>query len=158
MEYQIRKIKASDNAAIEQIIRDCLIEFKANHAGTAWEDASLKCLSEAYHGEKSGYWVAIDGYGTLVGGVGIAPITDNICELQKLYCVKAVRGCGVAKDLLKIALTYAKEYYDVCYLETLTNMDAARHFYEKHGFKQIKEPVFNTNHFACDIHYLKELK
>lgn len=35
MEYQIREIEAKDNKDVENVIRTCLIEFGANHEGTA---------------------------------------------------------------------------------------------------------------------------
>lgn len=50
-----------------------------------------------------------------------------------------------------------KKYYDKCYLETLSNMVAAQKFYEKYGFIKIDKPVVKTEHFACDVRYIKEL-
>ena len=41
--------------------------------------------------------------------------------------------------------------------ETLENMTAAQKFYEKNGFKRVYEPLAKTEHFACDIRYIKEL-
>ena len=50
MKYKIREIEEKDNKKIEKVIRDCLIEFKANHEGTAWTDPNLGCFSEVYKG------------------------------------------------------------------------------------------------------------
>jgi hypothetical protein len=63
----------------------------------------------------------------------------------------------VTHQLMDIALNYAKQYYKKCYLETLPNMIAAQKFYEKHGFIRIYEPVIKTDHFACDVLYIKDL-
>ena len=41
MKYKIREIEEKDNKKIEKVIRDCLIEFGANHEGTAWADPNL---------------------------------------------------------------------------------------------------------------------
>lgn len=75
-----------------------------------------------------------------------------------MNCLPEIRGTGVAHKLITIALGYAKKYYNKFYLETLENMIAAQKFYEKHGFKRIYEPVVKTEHFACDVLYIKELK
>ena len=41
MEFLIREIEKDDDKEIEKIIRDCLVEFEANHDGTAWTDPNL---------------------------------------------------------------------------------------------------------------------
>ena len=160
MEYKIREIEAKDNKEIEKIIRNCLIEFGANHEGTTWADPNLGRFSEIYNTEGNKYWVVTDENDKLVGGVGIGKLegVEGVCELQKMYCVPEARGTGVAHKLMEIALIYAKKYYSRCYLETLENMVAAQKLYEKYGFTRIYEPLVKTEHFACDVRYIKELK
>ena len=160
MEYKIREIEAKYNKEIEKIIRNCLIEFEANHEGTTWADPNLGRFSEIYNTEGNKYWVAIDENDKLVGGVGVGKLegVEGVCELQKMYCLPEARGVGVSQKLIEIALIYAKKYYSRCYLETLENMVAAQKFYEKHGFTRIYEPIVKTEHFACDVRYIKELK
>ena len=159
MKYNIREIEAKDNKEIEKIIRSCLIEFGANHEGTAWADPNLGRFSEIYNTEGNKYWVAIDENDKLVGGVGIGKLkgVEGVCELQKMYCMPEARGTGVAHKLMEIAVIYAKKHYSRCYLETLENMVAAQKFYEKYGFTRIYEPIVKTEHFACDVRYIKEL-
>ncbi len=159
MEYIIREIESKDNKQIENVIRTCLIEFGANHEGTAWTDPDLGRFSEIYNTEGNKYWVAENKEGKIIGGVGIGNLegTNEICELQKMYCLQEIRGTGVAHKLIKTALNYAKKYYNKCYLETLDNMIAAQKFYEKYGFVRIDKPVVKTEHFACDVRYIKEL-
>ena len=131
MKYNIREIEAKDNKEIEKIIRSCLIEFGANHEGTAWADPNLGRFSEIYNIEGNKYWVAIDENDKIVGGVGIGKLEgiDDVCELQKMYCLKEARGTGISHKLIEVALQYAKNYYSRCYLETLENMIAAQKFY-----------------------------
>ncbi len=159
MTYNIREIQPKNNKEIEKVIRTCLIEFGANHEGTAWTDPDLGRFSEIYNTEGNKYWVIEDKNGKILGGVGIGNLegTDKICELQKMYCLPEIRGIGLSHKLMDIALNYAKQYYKKCYLETLPNMIAAQKFYEKHGFIRIYEPVIKTDHFACDVRYIKEL-
>lgn len=158
MKYLIREIEEKDNREIEKIIRDCLIEFGANHDGTAWADPDLGRFSYIYNSKENKYWVAQAESGELVGGVGIGRLDiDGVCELQKMYCIPEVRGAGIAQQLINTALEYASKYYSRCYLETLDNMIQAQKFYEKNGFVKVKEPFVATEHFACDIRYIKEL-
>lgn len=160
MEFIIREIKENDNKYVENVIRTCLIEFGANHEGTAWADPNLGRFSKIYNTDGNKYWVAENEDGKIVGGVGIGKLDgiENVCELQKMYCLPETRGTGVSHKLMDIALEYAKQYYGRCYLETLENMVAAQKFYEKYGFERIYEPLVQTEHFACDVRYIKDLK
>lgn len=159
MKYTIRKIEARDNAAVEQVIRTCLIEFGGNREGLAWADPYLGRLSEVYESEGSEYWVVESSDGRIVGGAGVGPwpSCEDVCELQKMYFFQEVRGTGVAQELLRLILEYAKLYYKKCYIETLHNMEAANKFYRKQGFIPLEKPLSQTEHYACDVWYIKEL-
>lgn len=155
----IRKICKADNAAVEGVIRSCLIEFHADHAGTAWEDPDLGNFFKVYQQEKTAYFVAEAEDGEILGGVGIGKTAGlpDVCELQKMYCLPKARGTAVSHDLMDAALAFAAQYYGKVYLETLPNMLAAQRFYEKYGFVRLPAPLTDTGHFACDVCYLKEL-
>ena len=157
MSYTISKITKTDDLQIENVIRACLIEFGADHEGTAWADPNLCRFSEIYNTDGNAYWVAKDESKRVVGGVGIGAVhgETGICELQKMYLLPEARGTGLAQKLLETAIDYAKQYYSSCYLETLDNMKAAQRFYEKHGFMRIYSQIGNTGHYACDVRYIK---
>lgn len=154
----IRKIEEKDNLEVEKLIRDCLIEFGGNKPGCAWEDKNLGRFSEVYQSEKRQYLV-VEKDGHIVGGCGIGPVEgkSGICELQKMYCYKEVRGTGIAQQLLDQSLAFAKRYYQQCYLETFSNMIAANHFYLKNGFLLLDQPLVKGPHYACDKWYIKDL-
>ncbi len=159
MHYTIRTIRPGDDLQVEAVIRSCLVEYGANHAGTAWADPDLCRFSRVYAAPGREYWVALDLSGAVVGGVGIGPLPGlpEVCELQKMYCLPRARGTGIAQALLDLALAFAREYYRQVYLETLPNMTAARRFYEKNGFALLPGPLAQTGHFACDVCYLRKL-
>ena len=158
MEFNIREIEEKDNESVERVIRTCLIEFGANHDGTAWADPDLGRFSKIYSTDGNKYWVIEDANGEVVGGAGIGKLPDanGVCELQKMYCLPHIRGTGISHSLMKIALDYAKKYYKRCYLETLENMIAAQKFYQKFGFVRTYEAVAQTEHYACDVRFIKE--
>lgn len=157
MDYAIREIEAGDNQAVEHVIRTCLIEFGGNREGMAWCDPDLGRFSEVYNREGFRYWVVVDKTGRVVGGAGIGGLTDGVCELQKMYCLPEARGTGIAHRLMELALAYAGQYYQRCYIETLHNMTAANRFYRKYGFTPLDAPLLDTGHFSCDVWYIKEL-
>ena len=158
MTYKIRPIEPKDNAAVEAIIRACLVEFGGNREGTAWFDPGLGRFSEVYQGEGRAYWVAEDEEGRVVGGTGIGALdgVPGVCELQKMYCLPEARGTGAAALLMDAALAFARARYEKCYLETFGNMKAAHRFYEKRGFRRVDAPLGSTGHFGCDVMYLLE--
>ena len=157
MDYAIREIEERDNQAVEAVIRTCLIEFGGNREGMAWCDPDLGRFSEIYSREGFRYWVAVDEADRPVGGAGIGGLTDQICELQKMYCLPPVRGTGIARELMALCLDYAGRYYRQCYIETLHNMTAANRFYQKFGFRRLDRPLLDTGHFTCDVWYLLDL-
>ena len=154
----IREIREKDNEQVESLIRTCLIEFGANKPGCAWEDPDLGRFYQVYQNKKSKYWV-VEEKNKIVAGCGIGPLNhaEGICELQKMYSLKEVRGRGIADELLKLALDFAKKHYKKCYLETFANMVAANKFYKKNEFVQLEKPIVETEHYACDVWYLKNL-
>ena len=74
-----------------------------------------------------------------------------------MYLLPSARGTGVASELMRTALDYAKKYYKKCYLETCDNMIAAQKFYEKYDFLRVYGKVGNTDHFACEVRYIRDL-
>lgn len=127
MEYKIREIEAKDNRKVENVIRTCLIEFGANHEGTAWADPDLGRFSEIYNKEGHKYWVVEDEKGNIIGGTGIGKLfqIEDVCELQKMYCLPEARGTGIAHELI--------------------------------NFEQLDKPLVQTEHNACDVWYVKNL-
>lgn len=95
----------------------------------------------------------------VVGGVGITSLGQErgICELQKLYITPEAQGKGLAKDLMKVALEFAKEHYTHCYLETLKKLQTANLLYIKLGFQQLDRPLNGSEHNATDAWFLKDL-
>ena len=158
--YTVREIEKRDDPAVEGVIRACLIEYGGNREGTAWCDPDLCRFSEIYVGEGNKYWVAEDESGKIVGGAGIggAGFPKGVCELQKMYCLPEARGTGLGARLMQTALDYARERYDICFLETLENMTRAQRFYEKSGFVRTGESVAKTAHYACGVKYILRFK
>lgn len=161
MNFTIRKIEAKDNAAMAQIIRNIFEELNAPKVGTAYADPYLDKLSEVYLAENEIYFT-VEVNGEVKGGAGIAPLANDnsgICELQKMYFAPEIRGLGIAQELMKACLEFAKQVgFKKCYLETLPYMEAAQKLYRKFDFEYIDAPIGDTGHSSCHVFMLKDLK
>lgn len=158
---EIREIKKEDNVQLAKVLRQVLIEMNVPKTGTAFADASLDSMFETYQTARSRYFVVEVG-GEVFGGGGIAPLANydgNVCELQKMYFLKEVRGLGLGSKMIDLCLNFANQQgFDACYLETMPNMVDAQKLYLKKGFKYIDAPMGDTGHCSCPVWMLKPLK
>src|SRR5919204_2557230 len=82
-------------------------------------------------------WVALDGE-DVVGSVALRELGDGAFELKRMYLRPDQRGRGLGKELLALALAWARERgASVVRLDTSERMVAARRLYEAHGFKRV---------------------
>lgn len=96
----MRRLTLQDNPAIARVIRQVSAEYGLTaDKGYTVADPNLDELYQVYSQPGHAYWV-VEYEGEVVGGGGIAPLTgseSDICELQKMYFLPAIRGKGHAK-------------------------------------------------------------
>ena len=159
--YNIRVIEKIDNEQVCAVIKGVFYELGLPLVGTAYADKDTLSMYEAYQDLRSIYYV-VEKEGSIFGGCGIKQLSgthENICELQKFYFHKSIRGKGLGKYLLKLCLDFAKEVkYDVCYLESTSALKTSHHLYKIFGFENLKGPMGNTSHHNCDVHMTKKLQ
>ncbi|RXK18705.1 GNAT family N-acetyltransferase [Macrococcus sp. DPC7161] len=155
----IRPIESKDDAVIHKIIQRSLESFGLDIPGTAYFDPELSHLSSYYSKRQHAEYFIVEDKGTVLGGVGIAPFSNDgkICELQKLYLDDAAKGLGISRLLMDKALEYASDYYEACYLETMGILDVACLLYEKYGFELLEQPIEGSDHGTMDRWYIKDL-
>ncbi len=157
---EIRPIQEKDDAAVGELIRAVLTEFKANKLGTAFFDESTSHLSALFKNPKTAYWV-IEEDQKIIGCGGIFPtegLPDQTCELVKLYLHPEARGKGLGRDLMFKCFEEAKSLgYKNIYLESMPELNKAVALYEKVGFKHLNSSLGNSGHFGCDIWMVKSL-
>jgi putative acetyltransferase len=158
--FQIRSIRAEDDAAIAGIIRTVMPEFGATGCGFAINDPEVDWMSRAYAAPRCAYFV-VEQDGVVLGGGGIAPLEGGdgtTCELRKMYFLPKARGQGAGAAMMERCLQAARESgFTRCYLETLGGMDAAMKLYERSGFRRIAAPMGATGHGGCNTFYLRPL-
>lgn len=156
----IREIQEQDNQQIAAVIRAVFMADNFPKTGTAFADAQLDFMFEAYDKPRATYFV-IENEGKIVGGAGVSQLensTENICELQKMYFLQETRGKGIGFQMIQKCLEKAVELgYEKCYLETLPEMVAAQSLYQKMGFEYLCAPLGDTGHTTCPVWMIKEL-
>lgn len=83
------------------------------------------------------FWIARVGEQP-VGSVAIFPLPEDESELDMMYVIPSMRGTGMAHELMKTVLNFAREQnYSCIRLRTGAPQPEAIRFYEKHGFSPI---------------------
>jgi len=159
--YNIRVIEKNDNEQLCGVIKGVFHELGLPLVGTAYTDKDTLSMYEAYQDSRSIYYI-VEKDGCILGGCGINQLNgthENICELQKFYFHKSLRGKGLGKYLLELCLDFAKEVkYDVCYLESTSALKTSHYLYKMFGFEDLNGPMGDTCHHNCDVHMTKKLQ
>ncbi len=82
-------------------------------------------------------WIAEDG-GAVIGAVALRDLGEGAVELKRMYLRPDARGRGLGKQLLAIALDWARANGKrTVRLDTSERMVAAQRLYEAHGFERV---------------------
>lgn len=158
--YTIRKIRREDNPVLASIIRRTFEEFKANTAGTVYEDPTTDDLYHLFDRGGAVCWVAVVN-GEIAGCAGIYPtegLPAGCCEFVKFYLATSARGKGIGGQLMDTCIQSAKALgYTQIYLESMPVFSKAIGLYTKYGFSKLTTPLGNSGHFGCNIWMMKEL-
>jgi putative acetyltransferase len=128
----IREVVADDVPDVIRLVSETLSEFGLSFGQGAATDEQLHGLPASYDG--GAFWVAYDG-SRLLGTCGLYPVAPNVYELRKMYLRPGARGLGLGKQLLDVALRWAREHGAThVVLDTIEKMTGAIAFYEAHGF------------------------
>ena len=158
---QIRPIERADVPALLEIIADSRREYGIDEKGASLLEPADHALYANYQRQRTLYFVARLG-GQVVGGAGVAPLAGSdplTCELQRMYLRSDARGRGIGDALLERCLAAARQFlYVRCYLETVTQMQAALEFYGRHGFRDLQAPLGRTGHEHNDRWLMRTLR
>lgn len=158
---EIRPIEPADVPALLEIIANTRREYGIAERGVELLEAADHALYATYNRQRTLYFVALLG-GEVVGGAGVAPLAGAdplTCELQRMYLRRDARGRGIGDALLERSLAAARQFlYVRCYLETITQMQAALEFYGRHGFRDLNAPIGRTGHEHNDRWMMRTLR
>lgn len=82
-------------------------------------------------------WVAVDD-GAVVGSVALRDLGGGAVQLKRMYLRPNQRGRGLGKQLLYVALDWARSHeVGLVRLDTSERMVAAQRLYEANGFARV---------------------
>lgn len=152
-EYLI--VQADNNviSEIKSLIFEVLEEYglKPDESST---DADLNDIEASYL-RNNGYFGLVKTNETIVATFGIYRLSNESCELRKMYLRKEYRGKSLGKLMMNKVIDIAKNKgYKIIELETASVLKEAISMYKKYGFKEAKR-----EHLAkrCDQAYILDL-
>jgi len=91
-----------------------------------------------------------------IGCVALRPISNEICEMKRLFVKKGYRGKHIGKELCKRIIKKAIEIgYSKMRLDTLSTMKSAVNIYKMIGFKEIESyynnPIATAKYFEYEL-------
>lgn len=124
------------------------------------DQPDLLNITDSYISTGGNFWVAKDN-DKLIGSIGIMPLNLEIAVLKKFFVYEDYQGdpFHVGRQLYARLLSFAREnYFKTILLDTPYNTTRAHKFYEKAGFKKVKEkelPVAYSHPYQdCDFFLL----
>ena len=116
------------------------LPFALDFQGFDRELADLRAI----YGPPSGELLLARREGAVVGVVGVRPLVDDVCEMKRMYVVRAMRGHGLG---LALGFAIARAARDLGYrrmrLDTIDSMHAAIKNYRALGCVEI--PAYYEN-------------
>ncbi len=101
----------------------------------------LAAFCEGYVDGRDGLWLALAG-GRIEGSIAIdgAHVQRDGAHLRWFIVSEGLRGRGAGSRLLASAMAFCRKCgYRRVYLWTFEGLDAARHLYEKSGFRLVQQ-------------------
>jgi GNAT superfamily N-acetyltransferase len=127
----IVRFEASHTDGFRSLVSDTLREFGFEPDPAFDEDLDDPASTYA------ALWLVLRG-DDVVGSVALRDLGDGAVELKRMYLRPDQRGHGLGKQLLGLALGWARAHgVDVVRLDTSERMIAAQRLYEAHGFKRV---------------------
>ena len=153
----IKIIYARSQADFEKI-KDLFIEYqKFLNIDLCFQkfEEELKTLPGSYASPDGCLLLALDDT-TVAGCVALKRLSDNVCEMKRLFVRPPYRGKGYGKLLAKEIIKEARIIgYNKMRLDTLDSLKQAMGLYQSLGFKKIEayydNPLHNVVYWELDI-------
>lgn len=106
-------------------------------------DKELESLPGKY-ASPDGVLILASVEGKAAGCIALRKLSEEICEMKRLYVRDAYRGLGIGKQLIELLIKEAESLnYRYIRLDTLPAMKDAQRLYLSYGFYDIEPYVYN---------------
>ena len=103
----------------------------------------LSAFCESYSADRDGLWLALQS-GRIEASIAIdgSHAHSDGAHLRWFIASDCMRGTGIGNVLLSSAVDFCRsQRYERVYLWTFEGLNAARHLYEKFGFRLVRQQV-----------------
>ena len=119
-------------------------------------DRELATLPGSY-APPQGCWLLATIGQAIAGCVAVRPLTDEVCEMKRLYVRPAYRDLGLGRRLAVAAVDAGRQCgYRAMRLDTLSRMGAAVALYRSMGFVHI--PPFGDSPLSDTLYFEKSFE
>ena len=140
-------------------IKQLIVEYSA----ALDRDLSFQEISHELDDIKSKYTypngrvlASVTPEGKIVGCVAYRKMSDNKCEMKRLYVKPEYRKLKLGRQLIDEIIQKAKQDgYEQMYLDTIKPLQSAIHLYKKFGFVEI--PAYYDNPMDDVVYMMLEL-
>src|SRR5712664_243524 len=130
----IRPATHADRVRVMTLISEVLSEFGLPFEPDS-KDSDLKDIETSYLRPGGIFELIEDRDGNLLGVYGLFPLTEETCELRKMYFVPKIRGIGLGRHVLDRAVNNARRLgFKEIVLETISVLKQAIRLYTRFGF------------------------
>jgi ribosomal protein S18 acetylase RimI-like enzyme len=151
-------IREAQTAADIEQVRELFLEYQSSvgvdlcFQGFAEELASLP----GKYARPAGRLLLAMNVASILGVVGLRPLSGTDCEMKRLYVRPQGRGSGLGRLLTNALLQEARlAGYSRVLLDTLPTMTGAQALYRSMGFKEIEaycnNPIAGTLYMALNL-------
>jgi len=149
----IRPATNNDRETVQNLIFSVLREYKLPVEPDK-TDSDLKDL-EANYSEKGDFFGVLELDGKTIATLAVSKLSNEVCELRKMYMLPEFRGKGFGKMMVNYAIDYARtKGFKKIELETASALKEAISLYQKIGFKRkATDPLVPR----CDLAFEKEV-
>ena len=127
---------------VEQLFLEYARSLEIDLAFQNFED-ELKTLPGKY-GPPDGALILASVDGKAAGCVALRKISEDVCEMKRLFVRTDYRDLGIGKKLITMIIETAKTLgYSYIRLDTLSTMDKAQSLYKSFGFYEIEPYIYN---------------
>lgn len=131
----IRPATNKDRETVQNLIFSVLREYKLPVEPDK-TDSDLKDL-EANYSEKGDFFGVLELDGKTIATLAVSKLSNEVCELRKMYMLPEFRGKGFGKLMVNYAINYARtKGFKKIELETASALKEAISLYQKIGFKR----------------------
>jgi ribosomal protein S18 acetylase RimI-like enzyme len=138
--------RQADNEEMTEEARELFLEYAGSLEVSLCFQGFEKELAElpGKYAPPRGTLILAYADGKPAGCAALRELTDDICEMKRLYVRDSARGMGIGKGLAERIIEEAvKLGYRFVRLDTLPSMEKAQSMYRSLGFREIEPYVFN---------------